>query len=86
MTIEEKRRELFEAWWNTEQYCGCVSDMWLGFNAALDSVVIELPARYVITEHTYSYQRPKPKHHGYNTALRDCKALIEATGLGIKVV
>ena len=52
MTIENKRRELFEAWWRVHKGHGEIPDRyaggqyirdsalwaWIGFNAALDAV------------------------------------------------
>lgn len=78
MTVEQKRRELFEAWW-------CMSGMekfketaWAGFNAALDAVEIELPKR-IVDWSTDSWG------DGFNVSRDRCKDAIESTGLGIKV-
>ena len=84
MTIEEKRRKLFEAWMGEqglesewEPLRNCYKDFpahfaWQAFNVALDAVVIELP--FVID------------YTGSDLAIEDCRAAIESTGLGLKVL
>jgi hypothetical protein len=45
-SVTEARRAKFEAWMRKNgmtQHHPAKHDMWLGFNAALDSLVIELP-------------------------------------------
>lgn len=90
MTIEEKRRELFEAAylkkyfyqadrWSLipEKYRTQHAEIaWWAFNAALDAVVIELPEKWG----EYSEE-------GYHfcVAIDECRAAIESTGLGLKV-
>ena len=91
--IQQARRELFEEWTKSEH--GNISrrqdgeyfdDMthgaWLGFNAALDCVVIELPS-----ERT---KRPGFMHEtledsAHNNCRDLCADAIESTSLGIKV-
>jgi hypothetical protein len=46
--------------------------MWLGFNAALDAVVIELPAMHVAGEMSGA------------CVLASCQQAIESTNLGLK--
>lgn len=80
--IQQTRRELFEAWTKSEHgnlsrrqdgeyFDDLTHGAWLGFNAALDCVVIELPSH---TEHT-----------GSGGAIDACRTAIESTNLGIKV-
>ena len=85
MTIEEKRRELFEAWASsvglviasrigTHEYVMWeTGDAWLAFNAALDAVV--LPAREDDADGDRFSQ-------GFNCALEE----IQSTNLGLKVL
>ena len=82
MTIENKRRELFEAW--SAENSGASLDrdcrggylsfssmqLWAAFNAALDAVVIRMPDE----EPGYMYYAP------------DVHTAIESTGLGLKVL
>jgi hypothetical protein len=85
-TVENTRRELFEAWfeslnhykpmrtiYNTLWYYDeqQVEDAWLIWNAALDSVVIELPL-------VYDYPDTECMRMG-------CVDAIESTNLGLKV-
>lgn len=81
MTIEQKRRELFEVWMGEqglqsewEPMRNCYKDFpahfaWQAFNAALDAVVIELPPE---------------DERGRITRTSAIRA-IESTGLGLKV-
>lgn len=95
MSIEQKRRELFEAWAATNQWLAAseeelrldefdggfmgieVHSAWVGFQAALDLVEIELPNGFT--------------HHGgsdFTAYVMDADQVVEAiesTGLGIKV-
>lgn len=83
-TVEETRRELFEAWANKDHidHDGVcyenpyVESAWNGFNAALDAVEIELPDR----PGDYCEQ-------GWAACemLDGCRDAIESTNLGIKV-
>jgi hypothetical protein len=50
---------------------GTTEYAWEGFNAALDSIFIELPRASDYT--------------GCNLAIEDCRAAIEQAGLGLKV-
>ena len=81
--IQQARRELFEAWTKIEHcdltrrqdgeyFDDLTHGAWLGFNAALDLAVIELP------EYT-----EEVRQYGYSAA--DVHAAIESTNLGIKV-
>ena len=79
--IQQARRELFEAW-ATRQHGGLsrrddgeyfddlTHGAWLGFNAALDSVEIELPDSNCEAQDNY---------------MLACERAIESTNLGIKV-
>lgn len=71
MTIEEKRRALFEAWAKRKPK-RLLPVYWRAFNAALDAVEIVLP------EYT-----DDARQYGYSVA--DVIAAIESTGLGLKV-
>lgn len=85
MSIEEKRREAFEAW-ALSQGMNIKSDLtvfdyaysrtenaWRIWNAALDSVEIELPQPW-----TEAFMKSE-------SMLQDCKFAIEACGLKVKV-
>lgn len=92
-TVEETRRELFEAW--AKNGCGRLSrenspdcdphgyqdshtDLcWHAFNAALDAVEIELPSGFE-TFGEYSQEAAR-------IATECCAEAIESTNLGIKV-
>ena len=102
MTVEEKRRELFEAWYVTDCLNVAqititqqrISDLrgphgdyreraalhgkWVGFNAALDAVEIELPENKITfqTEERFNLRQ---------STIAQCRAAIESTGLGLKV-
>ena len=83
MTIEEKRRELFEkcltkSWpkhlvdfmHDGDRYVfSDINSAWQGFNAALDAVEIELPC----------------SAETGGEGIDACRAAIESTGLGLKV-
>lgn len=91
--IQQARRELFEAWTKSEHgdltrrqdgeyFDDLTHGAWLGFNAALDLAVIELPG-----ERT---KRPGFMHETLeDSAHNNCRDLcidaIESTNLGIKV-
>lgn len=88
MTIEQKRRELFEN--EYVQYRQClkrnkdgsyneewVDARWQGFNAALDAVAITLPD---------TYQVGAIKCDAHQGTLIACRAAIESTNLGLKVL
>ena len=88
MTIEERRRELFEAWdrgdrcfrlrWENGNYVYATTRReWSAFNAALDAVVIGLPG---------SSGWPCEFADGFNSALGECRDSIKSTGLGLKVL
>jgi hypothetical protein len=87
MTIEQKRRELFEAWY--EDYThrhGWISNAgtWECFNTALDAVVIELPREWddTLPEDDDGHQA---EIDAANEMQRACLDAIQSTGLGIKV-
>ena len=82
--IQQARRELFEAWTKSEHgdltrrqdgeyFDDLTHGAWLGFNAALDAVEIELPA-----------YTDEVRQYGYAAA--DVHSAIESTNLGIKIV
>src|SRR4030067_3876568 len=95
MTIEQKRRELFEAWWADCKGKGYaplrykggqyVSDAalwsWIGFNAALDAVAIQMPKECDVEEWSESLIT---LHEGYSAEA--VRAAIEYTGLRLKVL
>ena len=86
--IQQARRELFEAWTKSEHgnldlrkdgeyFDDLTHGAWLGFNAALDCVVIELPAmcrQVTIDDESIDIYWPD-----------EVRAAIESTNLGIKV-
>lgn len=90
MTIEQKRRELFEAWyakrygsrehsaWAHAEFC----DSWEAWNAAIDAVVIQLPTvdrpSHAGTEWIQVAAQDEYKHR--------VTAAIESTALGLKVL
>lgn len=88
-SIEQKRRELFEAWHKKEfpavevraqNLLGTytrqqVELAWLVFCAALDSIVIQMPNRF-------EYSSPDSA----GAAIFDCASAIESTNLGLKVL
>jgi chloramphenicol O-acetyltransferase len=88
-TVEEVRRELFEAGINIrtrtrnehgDYVLGEIRDMWAGFSAALDAVEIQLPSERKIRH------MPTPdENQSYNEALENCRDAIEQTGLGLKI-
>lgn len=82
MSIQDKRRELFEAGINIrtrmrnehgDYVLGEVRDRWDGFNAALDAVVIQLPVDLSLSASDDPWY------------VRDlCKYAIESAGLRVK--
>lgn len=86
--IQQARRELFEAWTKSEHgdltrrqdgeyFDDLTHGAWLGFNAALDCVVIELPEscrQVTIDDESIDIYWPN-----------EVRAAIESTNLGIKV-
>lgn len=94
MTIEQKRRELFEDVFSMEANLAMSADhpgeyqadfvrhYWYAFNAALDAVVIELPTvdrpSHAGTEWIQVAAQDEYKHR--------VTAAIESTGLGLKVM
>ena len=79
--IQQARRELFEEWTKSEHgnlsrrqdgeyFDDLTHGAWLGFNAALDCVVIELPDSNCEAQDHY---------------MLACECAIESTNLGIKV-
>ena len=88
--IQQARRELFEAWTKSEHgnltrrqdgeyFDDLTHGAWLGFNAALDCVVIELPtcsaSMFVTSREAIAAQ----------AGVVMCVDAIESTNLGIKV-
>jgi hypothetical protein len=82
--IMQKRREMFEKWadgdhldWLGNDYENpYVESAWNGYNAALDSLVIELPLSTKRAFHEYDL--------GYNAALDHCEEAIEKAGIKTK--
>lgn len=99
MTIEEKRRELFEAWQgekaDKKRYrrgpCAgmyknpAMQNGWKCFNAALDAVAIWLPGKFdpIMTR---GRSGMFAEDEARDQAIDDCRAAIESTGLGLKVL
>lgn len=92
--IQKARRELFEAWTKSEHgnltrrqdgeyFDDLTHGAWLGFNAALDCVVIDLPTEL----HAYTGQPQEDRllDADRNRTIKQCRAAIESTNLGIKV-
>ena len=87
--IQQARREMFEAWWLSEgltlndptygRYTTTTQSAWMGFNAALDCVVIELPVEFPYVPSYACYQV------GWNDMRGEAVDAIESTNLGIKV-
>jgi hypothetical protein len=96
-TIEETRRGMFEAQmealgknpgqWLGDKYSNTYGDAaFIGFNAALDAVVIELPELAEPREPAYAFD--DSWRDGYTAASRyrrQCRAAIESTNLGLKI-
>lgn len=93
-TVEETRRELFEAWAVREQesikrhqdgyFDYHTHGAWIGFNAALDAVEIELPSP-ISGHNTDANGFVNPVAVEYDECIDECRAAIESTSLGIKV-
>lgn len=111
-TIEQTRRELFEAAYKAQVEGTCagafvpdvfsrnmsdgaymispVQCAWWGFNAAMDAVVIELPPLNNShiggpdSEMGPSYEQVEDA--GYDFAVKDCRAAIKSTNLGLKII
>ena len=92
--IQQARRELFEEWTKSEHgdltrrqdgeyFDDLTHGAWLGFNAALDCVVIDLPQEL----HAYPGQPQEDRllDADRNHAIKQCRAAIESTNLGIKI-
>ena len=86
--IQQTRRAAFEDYVMREHgnpalnkdgdyFCDITHGAWLGFNAALDCVLIEFALPTHNAWHDYD--------QGYNSALSDCRSAIESTNLGIKI-
>lgn len=83
--VEQKRREMFEAWADGQGYDlqrndlvfyehGATRCAWSGFQAACDAVVIELPESWVPTD---------AQERGWEM-IGKFRAAIEAAGLKVK--
>ena len=97
-TVEEVRRAAFEAWapyrtdLNKDGFYASshTRAQWSAFNAALDLVCIEIPA--LNNSHIGgpdSEMGPsieQVEDAGYDYAVKDCRAAIEQTGLGLRVL
>ena len=92
--IQQARRELFETWTKSEYgnisrrqdgeyFDDLTHGAWLGFNAALDLAVIELPPEL----HAYTGQPQDDRliDVGRNHTIKQCRYAIKSTNLGIKV-
>lgn len=107
MSLEEQRRARFEKW-ILDNHCGDedlvlrdndgdyystgVAEYWEMYNAALDSIEIELPAEPVFdisAEESLEmdpddYEAVEAQHGLLCGMLRKCRAAIEACGLKVK--
>ena len=92
--IQQARRAAFEVWTKREHgnldlrkdgeyFDDLTHGAWLGFNAALDCVVIELPPEL----HAYTGQPQEDRllDADRNHTIKQCRTAIESTNLGIKV-
>ena len=92
--IQQARRAAFEDYVMREHgnpalnkdgdyFCDITHGAWLGFNAALDSVVIELPPEL----HAYTGQPQEDRliDADRNHTIKQCRSAIESTNLGIKI-
>lgn len=83
MSIEDQRRKAFEAWWlsdeNWELRISC-SQGWAEFvwNAAIDSVVVELPGKFADSAPYACYEG------GWNDGIDEAKDAIHAAGVKTK--
>lgn len=88
--IQQARRAAFEDWTKSEHgnisrrqdgeyFDDLTHGAWLGFNAALDCVVIELPVEFPYVPSYACYQV------GWNDMRTESVDAIESTNLGIKV-
>ena len=87
--IQQARRAAFDGWWLSEgltlndptygRYTTTTQAAWLGFNAALDCVVIELPPAFDDVHNYACYQG------GWNDMRGESVDAIESTNLGVKV-
>ena len=99
-SVEEVRRAAFEAAylkkyfypaerWSLvpEKYRTQHAEIaWWAFNAAMDSICIELPGLIGLDQpFTGTPISEIRAHNHYNQALADCRAAIEQTGLGLRV-
>lgn len=98
-TLEEVRRELFEARFKNFDLCAYQDEegdtiyeddltqgAWIGFNAALYAVEIQMPGLIGLDQpFTGTPISEIRAHNHYNQALDDCRAAIEQTGLGLRV-
>lgn len=90
--IQQARRAAFERWWLSEgltlndptygRYTTTTQAAWLGFNAALDAVEIELPTERA-KRPGFRYETLEDSAH--NNCRDLCIDAIESTNLGIKV-
>lgn len=96
MTIEEKRRELFEAWALSQGWTKSHTmrhELWLAFNAAIDAVEIEFPESCAWESLDSAMQFVFLTYEAGETGpdsvelcrRNDCIKAIESTGLGLKV-
>ena len=100
-TIEQTRRELFEAAylkkyfypadrWSLvpEKYRTQHAEIaWWAFNSALDSICIELPPLLGLDQSFTGTPISEIRaHNHYNLALADCRTAIESTSLGLKII
>ena len=86
--FQQARREMFETWTKSEHgdltrrqdgeyFDDLTHGAWLGFNAALDCVVIDSPGEFEGADSDGS--------HAWNACHRSFVDAIESTNLGIKV-
>jgi hypothetical protein len=84
-SVESTRRELFKEWfdslvWPMCEKCSSAEYIaWQGFNAALDLVEIELPAKLLRAEHDQDW------HSVRNGTISACQRSINSINLGLKI-
>ena len=97
-TIEQTRRELFEAEYCKRNECGIdhmqkdgkfyqrdsAQIAWGWFNAALDAVEIQLPSE--VAQFADDDRGRRAFSLFTNTAIRGCRSAIESTNLGLKII
>lgn len=90
--VRDARRGLFEAWWISQgltlneptygRYATTTQAGWMGFNAALDAVEIELPKERAKRK---GFQHETLEDSAFNACRDLCVDAIESTSLGLRI-